>query len=171
MNNPITFEEWWTAEFTEPPHTPAARTLFDAAHRAWRNALARGQIQQPAQEVMVILERVAQGMTTAEDALTLREHMTVQALTNENLEIQLQAIEQQAQAYAQAEQQAEAERKGRGIPPGAHMMGGTRWRCPRCSFIAGNVRHEPSCRACNYPEPDTRDWYNEDGTEKDVVPE
>jgi len=170
-NNPMTFEEWWTAEYTEPPHTPERRRVFDATHAAWRNALARGQIQQPALDVLSILERVAQGMTTAQDALALREHMTIQALTNENLEAQLYNIEQQAQAYAQAAAQADASRKAAGIPEGAIPMGGTRWRCPRCSFVAGNVRHEPVCRACSFPEEDTRDWYNEDGTEKDVAPQ
>ena len=166
MNSPMTFEEWWAAGAGDPLDTAEGRKAFNAAHTAWRNALARGQIQQPAHDVLEILERVGSGMTTESDALALREHMTIQALTNQNLEDQLYAIEQQAEAYAEAARRDEATRQAAGIPAGAHMMGGTRWRCPRCSFVAGNVRHEPVCRACNFPEEDTRDWYNEDGTVK-----
>ncbi len=165
----ISFETYWVGEYSRPPATDAERGAFRIAHDAWRNALARGQLTQPA-NIEGVLERVASGMSTAGDALVIREYLTTQVFSIENLDAQLVAIEQQAEAHAIASQQADASRKAAGIPAGAHPMGGTRWRCPRCSFVAGNVRHEPACRACSFPGEDTRDWYNEDGTEKDVVP-
>jgi len=166
----LTFEAWWVAERGHPPTNDIERAEFSMAHLAWRGALARGQIEQPTISLQGALGRVERATCTAEDARVIYEYLAIQTMSIEHLEAQLANIEAQADAYAEYAGQLNAEREAKGIPEGGIPMGGTRWRCPRCSFIAGNVRHEPTCRACNFPAEDTRDWYNEDGTEKDVAP-
>lgn len=154
------FHEWWVSEIGHAPADDEDRKMFAFALRAWRSALAYGQIDSVRPAVVErALKRVGTGESTAEDELTLRERILVGDETIAAMQTDLNEWEDQIQQRGEqaVAEVAPAQPEGP-VPPGAIAIGGIRWRCPRCSFMGGNVRVELTCRGCSWPADDTRPW-------------
>ncbi len=156
----MTFDEWWTETMGAPPDGAEEGAVFQLAYLSWRAALTRGEWDPPASGVEHALQRVGNGECTYEDELLLRRRIQVGVAT-------VLALERQIATYddVRAQMQQEEERASAYMPQGGKPMGGTRWRCPRCNFIAGLKRVESTCRGCGYPGDDTRGWNDDDGKE------
>jgi hypothetical protein len=153
------FHEWWVSEIGHPPADEEDRKLFAFALRAWRSALAFGQIDMVRPVVVErALKRVGEGESTAEDELTLRERILIGDETIAALQADLNEWDgRPPQVEPEAAVAVQAEPEGP-IPPGATPLGGIRWRCPRCNFMGGMRQVETVCRGCSYPGDDTRAW-------------
>jgi len=147
------FVSWWVSEIGHPPADPDEVRIFHMAYRAWRVALAHGDRSVDPAKVESALCRVGEGTSTADDETLLRQRIQVADLAAAVLEADLEGL-----ANVRAFRQAEEEDQAEWMPKGASPMGGKRWRCPRCNFIAGLRKTETVCRGCNFPEEDTRDW-------------
>lgn len=149
------FDEWWTQEIGHPPRDDDERKVFLMAHLAWRAALSYGEWEPGPADVEWALKatRKAAG---AETELVLRNRILIADMTIESLEAQMSRYDE-----LRVELDARVAQERQVAPEGAKMLGGTRWQCPRCNFIAGIKRIELECRGCSYPGDDTRSWTQE----------
>jgi hypothetical protein len=129
----------------EKPETDADERAFLVAHEAWLVAITEGNRYVEPEAVESALRRVGSAESTAEDESLLR--MRIQ--TADLLISQMEGFIVEAQKNAPVI---------RGVPEGAIHLGGRRWRCPRCNFLAGLMREELECRGCSFPGDDTRPW-------------